>query len=122
MRNRCYNPHNARFDRYGKRGITVCDEWKDDFQPFFEWAMNNGYKDDLTIDRINNDGSYEPGNCKWSTTKEQCKNRSTNINITIGNSTRTLSEWCEIFNVDYKSTRARYFRNGFIGIDELFNK
>ena len=122
MKGRCYNPHNPRYDRWGGRGIKVCDEWKESFEAFYSWALSRGYNDDLTIDRIDNDGDYTPENCRWATQKEQSRNRSTNINITIGNSTRTLTEWCEIFNLDFKTVNARYQRNGFIGIDELFNR
>lgn len=122
IKRRCYNVHDSRYHRYGGRGITVCDEWKDDFSVFYEWAIANGYSDELTIDRKNNDGNYTPDNCKWADAKEQCNNRSTNIRITIGNSTRTLTEWCEIFGLDYKKINARYHRNQFISIDELFNK
>lgn len=121
MKGRCYNEHDARFDRYGGRGIKVCDEWKDSFESFYSWAMANGYQDDLTIDRIDNDGDYCPSNCRWATHQEQSRNRSTNINIKIGNSTRTLKEWCEIFGLEYGTIQARYHRNGFKGIDDLFN-
>lgn len=121
MKRRCYNKQNVRYDRYGGRGIKVCEEWLNNFQSFYDWAISNGYSDDLTIDRIDNDGNYEPSNCRWSTVKEQCNNRSSNINITIGNATKSLMSWCEIFNVDYKKVQARYHRNGFEGIDRLFN-
>lgn len=121
MKTRCYNPHNAKYHRYGGRGIRVCDEWKDNYIAFHEWAITHGYSDELTIDRIDNDGDYTPDNCRWTTVKEQCRNRSTNINITIGKSTRTLMKWCEIFNLDYGTISARYQRNGFISIDRLFN-
>lgn len=121
MKGRCYNKHDARYNNYGGRGITVCDEWKEDFNAFYNWSLENGYSDNLTIDRINVDGNYEPDNCRWTDLKTQCNNRTTNINITIGNSTKTLTEWCEIFKVDYKKTYARYKRNEFISIDKLFN-
>lgn len=121
MKHRCYNKHNAKYHRYGGRGITVCDEWKNDFKAFYDWAVSNGYDEKLTIDRIDNDGNYQPNNCRWSTVKEQCNNRETNIKITIGNSTRSLQEWCDIFEVDYKKINARYHRNGFESIDRLFN-
>lgn len=122
MKSRCYNKHDARYDRYGGRGIKVCEEWIKNFIAFHDWALKNGYTDDLTIDRIDNDGDYSPNNCRWATQQQQSRNRSTNINITIGNSTRTLTEWCEIFNVDFKKIIVRYHRNGFIGIDDLFNQ
>lgn len=121
MKDRCCNPHNVRYERYGGRGIKVCDEWKNGFQNFYNWAIENGYSENLTIDRIDNDGDYSPRNCRWANLKEQSRNRSTNINITIGNATKTLTEWCEIFKLDYNTIEARYKRNGFIGINELFN-
>lgn len=121
MKARCYNEHDARYDRYGGRGIRVCEEWKTNFIAFHDWAMSNGYQDSLTIDRIDNDGNYAPDDCRWSTRKEQCRNRSTNIKIKIGNSTRTLTEWCEIFDVKYSVVVSRYHQNESASIDELFN-
>lgn len=74
MKNRCTNPNNRFYHRYGGRGIKVCDEWLD-FIPFMKWAFENGYHENLTIDRIDNDGDYCPENCKWSTQKEQAINK-----------------------------------------------
>jgi len=74
MKKRCENKKNKSYSRYGGRGITVCDEWHDS-KTFFDWAFQHGYRENLTIDRINNDGNYEPSNCRWSTYKEQCANR-----------------------------------------------
>lgn len=122
IKGRCYNPHDTRYHRYGGRGISVCDEWRESFETFCQWALKNGYSDELTIDRTDNDGNYCPENCCWRNSKEQSNNRSTNINITIGNSTRTLTQWCEIFELDSKVVFARYNRNGFVSIDDLFNK
>ena len=121
IKQRCYNENNARYGRYGGRGIKVCEEWKNNYISFHDWALSNGYSDELTIDRIDNDGDYCPANCRWANAKEQSNNRSTNVNIKIGNATKTLTQWCEIFEIDINKTHARYERNGFISIDDLFN-
>lgn len=123
IRKRCFNEKDARYMDYGGRGITVCDEWKNDFVPFYEWALSNGYSDDLTIERIDNNKGYAPNNCRWATIKEQCQNRRSNILITIGNTTKNLTQWCEMFNLDSKMVFARYHRmtgNGDFDLDELF--
>ena len=75
MKTRCYNKNFIYYCNYGGRGIKVCDEWKNDFSKFYKWAINNGYKEGLTIDRINNDGNYEPNNCRWVTRAEQNRNK-----------------------------------------------
>lgn len=75
MKTRCYNPNTPQYKDWGGRGITMCDEWRHNFKSFYDWSMSNGYNEHLSIDRINNDGNYEPSNCKWSTAKEQANNR-----------------------------------------------
>jgi hypothetical protein len=79
IKNRCYNQKAPRYRDYGGRGITVCDEWRASFQLFYEWAMNNGYREGLSIDRENNDKGYDPSNCRWATAKAQANNRRNNI-------------------------------------------
>lgn len=73
IKRRCYNANLKVYKDYGAKGITMCDEWKDDFQAFYDWAMANGYNEGLTIDRINSAGNYEPGNCQWLTRSENSK-------------------------------------------------
>lgn len=75
MKTRCYNERWKNYKNYGGRGVVVCDEWKHNFEAFYDWAIANGYADDLTIDRINVNGNYEPSNCRWITLEEQQKNR-----------------------------------------------
>ena len=82
MKSRCTNSNVPCYKYYGGRGITVCDEWKNDFMSFYNWAMSHGYAENLTIDRIDVDGNYEPSNCRWATMKEQNKNKRRKINGT----------------------------------------
>ncbi len=76
MRQRCNNPRHKCYHRYGGRGITVCPEWNTNFLSFYRWALQNGYADHLTLDRINNDAGYEPQNCRWATPLQQNLNSS----------------------------------------------
>ena len=123
MKERCYRKTSSCYKNWGGRGIDVCDEWRNDFAVFYQWAIDNGYKKNLTIDRIDNNAGYNPQNCRWVTIKEQCRNRRSNIDITIGNTTKTLTEWCEVFDLPYGTINARYhrmFANGTLNLDNLF--
>ena len=106
MKNRCFSPNNANYYLYGGRGITVCKEWLK-WENFRDWALNNGYKDNLTIDRINGDDIYRPGNCRWATYEQQANNISRNKRLTYNGKTQTLSEWCKELGINYHRTKAR---------------
>ena len=111
MKSRCYNSKLKSYKNYGARGIKICDDWLTDFMNFYNWAIDNGYKEGLTLDRIDVNGNYEPSNCRWTTSKVQCNNTRSNVMITIGNDTKTLSNWCEVYNINYKTVRDRIKRN-----------
>ena len=113
MRLRCYDEKNISYNRYGGRGITICDEWKNDIKAFYDWAMANGYKDSLTIDRIDNDGNYCPENCRWVTVKEQASNRRSNILVTHNGKTQTMKEWAHEVGIPYKAVWARMQKLGW---------
>lgn len=106
MKERCYNQNEKNYNDYGGRGITVCDEWQE-FIPFYEWAMNNGYADNLTLDRIDVNGNYEPSNCRWATPKEQANNRRTNRLITYNGETHNIAEWAKIKKIKYGTLQSR---------------
>lgn len=106
MKGRCQNPNNDAYKCYGGRGISVCEEWQE-FIPFRDWALANGYQKGLTIDRINNNGNYEPSNCRWATRKEQANNRSTNCFLEFNGERKTFKEWSEITGISAKSISLR---------------
>lgn len=120
MINRCYRINNANYINYGGRGIVVCDEWKHNFEAFYNWAINN-YKEGLTIDRIDHDGNYEPDNCKWITYKEQNNNKRNNIKITYNGKTQTLKQWADELRVNYSTLKSRH-RNKWSVKDILFGR
>lgn len=93
MRQRCSNPNVSHYSSWGGKGITVCDEWRDNFSAFRDWAHSNGYSDSLSIDRINNDGNYCPENCRWATPSQQTRNSSTVREVTAAGKTQILSDW-----------------------------
>lgn len=107
MIQRCTNPNAKFYNRYGGRGITVCQEWQENFQAFYDWAMANGYQEGLEIDRINNDGNYEPNNCRWVTHAENCNNMRKNKTITCNGETHTIAEWAEKTGLTYKTIAYR---------------
>ena len=125
MKKRCYNPKSREYKSYGKRGIKVCEEWKNDFMAFYRWAVSSGYSDDLTIDRIDVNGDYSPSNCKWSTLLEQQRNKTTTLFIEHDGQKKTLAEWCEVLGVSYTCARSRCTRaekeHGAATYDDIFS-
>lgn len=93
MKNRCYNSKQSNFRYYGARGIAICDEWREDFCAFYSWAIKHGYKDNLSLDRININDGYYPQNCRWVTVGEQSLNRSNNHLIQYNDKTQSIKEW-----------------------------
>lgn len=111
MKYRCSNKNNHKYKNYGAKGITVCDEWFD-YENFKLWAYSNGYKEGLSIDRINVNGNYEPNNCRWVDMKTQQRNRTNNKMIEFEGIKRCLSEWCEITGLNHKTITYR-LNNGW---------
>jgi len=96
MRKRCKDKNQKNYRLYGGRGIKVCDEWEKNFTVFETWALNNGYAENLSIDRIDSNGNYEPSNCRWATDEVQSNNTRTNHIITFDGETHTVAEWARI--------------------------
>jgi hypothetical protein len=111
MKKRCTSS-NDRHHRYYDRGIYVCDEWQDDFLSFANWALENGYKDSLSLDRIDNDKGYSPENCRWATPKDQSNNMSRNRYLTLNGESHTIAEWSRILGINHDTLHARV-RNGW---------
>lgn len=106
MRERCRVKSHTSYERYGARGIEVCSEWED-YQTFKKWALDNGYNETLTIDRIDVNGDYEPANCRWATYKEQANNTRKNRILTAFGKTMTMTQWSEITGIKVATIWAR---------------
>ena len=122
MKHRCLNNNNPSYFRYGGRGITICDEWlgENGFINFYNWSITHGYADNLTIDRINNDGNYCPENCRWVDMKTQANNRSNNNIIEYNGTKHTVSEWANIYGLEYYNLYNRIFNLNW-PIDKALN-
>lgn len=119
MKERCRNENNPAFRNYGGRGISVSSEWSE-FIDFYNWSMKNGYARGLEIDRIHNNGNYEPNNCRFVTSKKNGNNRRTNLVITIGGISKTLSEWSDVSGINRMTISSRLKKLGW-GESELLN-
>lgn len=101
MKCRCYTVSSGAYFKYGAKGIRMCDEWKNDFMAFYNWALANGYSDELTIDRIDYRGNYEPSNCRWASIRTQANNKSNVRKYEYNGELHTMTEWSEIMNINY---------------------
>ena len=107
---RCYYPTTNGYERYGGRGIKMCDEWINNPQSFYDWAINNGYEEGLSIDRIDVNGNYEPNNCRWVDNKTQSNNRNNNVILEYNNEKHNIKEWCKIINITESALNHRLKR------------
>ncbi len=110
MKGRCYNKNSREYHNYGARGIAVCNEWLSSYETFYDWAIENGYRENLTIDRIDVNTGYEPDNCRWVNNKTQQNNKRNNIYLTYNNKTQTLMQWANELNLTYSCIHNRYER------------
>ncbi|MEQ2424387.1 hypothetical protein [Enterocloster hominis (ex Hitch et al. 2024)] len=117
MKERCDSPKFKSYKDYGGRGITYCEEWKE-FKAFMEWALQNGYQEEMTLDRINVNGNYEPSNCRFISNLEQQRNKRNSRLVTINGDTKAVSEWAEISGLDRHTILYR-LNNGMQGMDLL---
>lgn len=127
MKDRCNSPTYKEYYNYGGRGISVCEEWQK-FEPFYKWAMVNGYKKGLEIDRIDNDGNYEPNNCRWVTRKQNTRNTRKNIKVEVTNKATgnkkqfsSISEVCETLKFTSYSTVMRAVHGKGTKLSKLYD-
>lgn len=119
MKRRCTNPNSVDFKNYGGRGIAVCEEWNE-FEPFMEWSLKNGYDDNLELDRKDNNLGYSPNNCRYVTKRENGSNKRNNHLITINGITKTISQWAEESGINRKTIQSR-IKYGWEDKDLLLN-
>lgn len=110
LKDRCYNPNSLNYSYCGSRNIEVCEEWLKSFVSFYDWALENGYREDLTIDRIDNNAGYSPENCHWATWIEQENNRRNNHHLTIDDDMKTISEWSRTTGINRSTMESRLGR------------
>lgn len=122
MMDRCHNISSTNSKNYGKRGISLCEEWRADFNSFYSWAIASGWKQGLQIDRIDNDGNYEPKNCRWVTAKENTNNKRNNHRITIDGVSKTITQWAEENNITPTVIWHRIKELGWSAKEAVFSK
>ena len=122
MKRRCYDNRIKEYKYYGDRGITICEEWKNNFMNFKDWALSNGYTDNLTIDRIDNNGNYEPNNCQWIASYENRKKKRNTIFITVNTIKDSISGWNKIVGKSKNEINFKYHRYGQEYIENLISE
>lgn len=122
IKQRCLDKNYKAYQNYGAVGITICDEWKNDFVAFMNWSYQHGYKEGLSLDRIDNEKGYCPENCRWVTWKDQCNNRKNNINVTYQGKTQTLKQWCDELNLNYQLIYSRIKNTGLTFQEAITSK
>ena len=120
MKYRCYAPQSPVFKDYGGRGIKVCDAWLNNPEAFYNWSVSHGYKDGLTVDRINVDGDYSPENCRWTDYKTQANNTRRNVLVEYNGEMRTMKQWSEYAGINYQTFVRRIKAYGW-SIDDAIN-
>lgn len=115
LKSRCSLKTNYGYKNYGGRGISVCDEWlaDDGFLSFYDWSINNGYAESLTIDRIDNSLGYTPENCRWVDMEVQCNNTRKNLHIEYKGESKTLAQWVKYLGIKYSKTYCRIYKLGW---------
>lgn len=108
IKQRCLNPNDSNYQNYGGRGITICDEWRNNFTAFYKWAISHGYADDLSIDRIDVNGNYEPSNCRWADKETQDYNKRETQKVLIDGKWKTLLEISREYGIPLTTVRNRY--------------
>ena len=116
MKDRCLNKNSNRIAYYGGRGISICEEWIDDFSSFYQWATNSGYRKGLSIDRIDNNGNYCPENCRWATRSMQARNKRDTVIVNVNGIIKPLSDWSELSGIHISCLRERYRKGKKNGI------
>ena len=119
IKRRCYSITCNDYKNYGSRGIKVCDEWRNDFMAFYNWAIQNGYDDNLTIDRIDNNGNYEPSNCRWVDRYIQANNTRRNHYYIVNGEKLTISEIARKYNMNYNTLNNRLWHG--MSIEDALN-
>lgn len=122
MNQRCRNPNSQNFNRYGGRGIEVCEEWSNDFVAFYDWAMSSGYRPGLTLDRKNNNDSYNPWNCRWVDGYTQQNNTRRNHMVTYNGETHSIAQWSRILGVNHETLRYRVNHENMQDFKEYIGK